>query len=135
MQATILGNEGDSEVSGGRVDEAIRRITREAVLVELAGPRGRLRGERGRRRTAILQDEVDPESKGTVERDATISDQEPDLPPRDGADQDPIRVLDGAGRRRRQARAVREPPDKAVGIKEDAQMTPRSASHASPVEK
>lgn len=134
-QPAILGDQRHSKVASGRIDEAIRRVTGEGGTIELTGPRGRFWRERGHDRTTVFQNDGDPVPEWAVKRNATVAHQEPDLPPGDGADQDPIRILDRIRRGGRQTRTAGEPPEQAVRVNEDAQRIPRSASQTSPVEK
>ena len=131
----VLGYEGHSKIPSGGVDQSIRWITWELPAVKLAGPCRRLWCESRRRGTTILHHQRDPVPQRPIKPDPTIASQQTNLPPRNRADQDPVGVLDRVHRLGRQARPTSEPPHEGVGVDQDAQRIPSSASHFSPVEK
>jgi hypothetical protein len=100
-QPAILGNECHAKVTSRRIQHPVRWITRECRAIKLARPCGRLGRQRGGHRTPVSHHHRDPAPDGSIQLDPTVTYKQPDLPPRDRADEDLFRPIDGriGGRR------------------------------------
>ena len=133
-KSIVLRDERAPKVAGGRVQEPVDRIAGEA-RVEPPGPGSRFEAQRGNGDPLLAEEIADPVTRVAVQHEPAEAMERGRLPAAQRADEQGFGAFDHTACRRRQPLSAGVPPEKRVGVEEDAYRVGSSSSHASPVEK